>query len=110
MSQRCQKADVLIAGEPASCRVPAGHVGKCDLRLDVGDAAAEIARLEAALRDAERALGPFASGNDWGTVKAWIVEGARTLGKVGDGLDAAQRITRWQVAVDAALHAHPEAR
>lgn len=58
--------------------------------------ATRLARVEEALR-------PFTSGGNWGKWKAWLVEGARHLGKVSEGLDAAQAITRWQCQVDEAV-------
>jgi hypothetical protein len=46
------------------------------------------------------ALKPFASGGNWGAVKAWIVAGAPDRTK---GVEAAKAITNWQSAAEAAL-------
>ena len=62
-----------------------------------------IAALRARVERVEGAARPFASGGEWGKWKAWLVEGARVLDKLSEGLDGAQAITRWQVRVDAAL-------
>lgn len=47
------------------------------------------------------ALQPFASGGDWGTIKAWLVHGAPDRAQA---IDVARGITEWQVAVDEALN------
>lgn len=62
-------------------------------------AEAEIARLRAA-------LAPFASGGDWGVIKAFIVAGSEDR---AIGIEMAAQLTRWQVAADAALDAATEA-
>lgn len=74
-----------------------------EMQLQRNAALDSIAAAEQEIARLREALAPFKPGGDWGKVKAWIVEGARVMGKVNEGLDAAQQITRWQVAADVAL-------
>lgn len=61
---------------------------------DILDLIAEVRRLREALK-------PFASGGEWGAVKAWIVNGAPTR---EDGIAAAKRITHMNVVADNAIY------
>lgn len=61
---------------------------------------AEIAALKAENERLREAVAPFKSGPWWGSVKAWITNGATSK---AEGIAAAKRITEWQVALSAAL-------
>jgi hypothetical protein len=70
---------------------------ECDMLIE-GNFNAD-AKLTALRRVAE-AASQFGSGGDWGTLKAWIVEGASDR---ADGIAAARLLTGYQVTLDAAL-------
>lgn len=76
-----------------------------DLRMDRDCLARRAEAAEAQATAYRAALTPFASGGEWGRVKAWIVNGAPDR---DTGIAAAAAITRWQTAVDVALSAPPE--
>lgn len=78
---------------------PCGHV--CEGTGDDPDEC-RICAAEAREAGLREALTPFASGGEWGLIKAWLVNGPPTR---GEGIRAARSITELQVVVDAALAA-----
>lgn len=102
-----------IATETPDTQVVGTHYD--ELALSDADRALIVAAVNALpallveVRALRRALEPFASGMEWGTLKAWLVAGAEAAcGDRAAGVAAAKRLTEWQVAADSALAPRPD--